>query len=61
MSRRFRSASTEIELAEAQLNNKPVLAFLLDPEAPWPPNRVDAMGGAPGGEEVRLRSLVGTN
>ena len=53
---------TEIELEEAQLNGKPVLAFLLDPEAPWPPNRVDAMGGAPGGEEVsRLRSLIGTN
>ena len=53
---------TEIELAEAQLHKKPVLAFLLDPEAPWPPNRVDAMGGAPGGEEVsRLRSLLGTD
>jgi hypothetical protein len=29
---------TEIELAEAKANGKPVLAFLLDPEAPWPPN-----------------------
>ncbi len=54
---------TEIELAEAQASGKPVLAFLLDPEAPWPPNRVDAMGGAPGaGEDVsRLRSQLGTN
>ena len=53
---------TEIELAEAQASGKPVLAFLLDPEAPWPPNRVDAMGGAPGaGEDVsRLRALLGT-
>ena len=54
---------TEIELDEAQASGKPVLAFLLDPEAPWPPNRVDAMGGAPGaGEDVsRLRALLGTN
>lgn len=54
---------TEIELAEAQANGKAVLAFLLDPEAPWPPNRVDAMGGAPAaGEDVlRLRSQLGTD
>jgi hypothetical protein len=54
---------TEIELAEAQESGKPVLAFLLDPEAPWPPNRVDAMSGAPGaGEDVsRLRALLGTD
>lgn len=53
---------TEIELAEAQESGKPVLAFLLDPEAPWLPNRVDAMSGAPGsGEDVsRLRALLGT-
>jgi len=54
---------TEIELAEALTSGKPVLAFLLDPEAPWPPNRVDAMGGAPGaGEDVsRLRAQLGTD
>jgi hypothetical protein len=54
---------TEIELAEAQSCGKPVLAFLLDPEAPWPPNRVDAMGGAAGGGDdvSRLRALLGTN
>jgi Domain of unknown function (DUF4062) len=53
---------TEIELEEACASGKPVLAFLLDPEAPWPPNRVDAMGGAPGaGEDVsRLRAQLGT-
>jgi hypothetical protein len=58
-----RRSITEIELYEAQVSGKPVLAFLLDPEAPWPPNRVDAMGGAPGaGEDVsRLRALLGTN
>lgn len=54
---------TEIELDEARGSGRPVLAFLLDPEAPWPPSRVDAMGGAPGaGEDVaRLRSQLGTN
>ncbi len=54
---------TEIELAEAQANGKAVLAFLLDPEMPWPPNRVDAMGGAASaGEDVlRLRSQLGTD
>src|SRR3990167_878503 len=52
---------TEIELAEAQASGKPVLAFLLDPEAPWPPNRIDAMGGAaPAPPEVaRLRGTLG--
>ena len=28
---------SEIELDEAKTNGKAVLAFLLDPEAPWPP------------------------
>ena len=54
---------TEVELDEAKASGKPVLAFLLDPEAPWPPNRVDAMGGAPGaGEDVsRLRAELGAD
>jgi hypothetical protein len=53
---------TEIELGEAKACGKPVLAFLLDPEAPWPPNRVDAMSGPPGaGADVaRLRAELGT-
>ena len=54
---------TEIELDEARDAGKPVLAFLLDPEAPWPPNRVDAMSGTAGaGADVsRLRSRLGTD
>lgn len=54
---------TEIELQEAKDSKKPVLAFLLDPDAPWPPNRVDAMGGVPGaGDDVsRLRTHIGSN
>jgi Domain of unknown function (DUF4062) len=58
-----RRSITEIELAEAKLQGKAVLAFLLDPETPWPPNRVDAMGGAAAaGEDVlRLRSELGAD
>jgi hypothetical protein len=52
---------TEIELAEAQASGKAVLAFLLDPETPWPPNRVDAMGGGAGENVLRLRSQLGTD
>jgi hypothetical protein len=53
---------TEIELQEAQACGRPVLAFLLDPDAPWPPNRVDAMGAQGAGEDVsRLRALLGTD
>jgi hypothetical protein len=54
---------TEIELAEAQTNGKPVLAFLLDPETSWPPNRIDAMSSEPkAGEDVsRLRTNLGSN
>jgi hypothetical protein len=54
---------TEIELAEAKTNGKAVLAFLLDPETPWQPNRVDAMGGAAGAgaDILRLRSELGTD
>jgi hypothetical protein len=54
---------TEIELDEAKASGKPVLAFLLDPEAPWPPNRVDAMGAelGAGNDVARLRALLGTD
>jgi uncharacterized protein DUF4062 len=54
---------TEIELAEAKTSGKAVLAFLLDPETPWQPNRVDAMGGAAGAglDILRLRSELGTD
>ncbi|WP_353063807.1 DUF4062 domain-containing protein [Tunturibacter psychrotolerans] len=54
---------TEIELAEAKASGKAVLAFLLDPETPWPPNRVDAMGGVTGAsaDVLRLRSELGTD
>ena len=35
---------TELEYQAAVAAGKPVLAFLLDPDSPWPLNRVDAMG-----------------
>ena len=54
---------TELEYQEAVAAGKAILAFLLDPDAPWPLNRVDAMGiqtGA-GANIARFRSLLGTN
>src|SRR5262249_22960666 len=53
----------ELELDEAVQKGKTVLAFLLDPEAPWSPNQVDAMGGEPGaGHKVAaLRAKLGAN
>jgi hypothetical protein len=52
---------TEIERDQAQTSGKPVLAFLLDPQAPWPPNFVDAMG-TEGGENIsRFRSELGAD
>lgn len=53
----------ELELDEAVEKGKTVLAFLLDPETPWPPNQVDAMGSDAGeGQKVAaLRARLGAN
>ncbi len=53
---------TEIEFAEAKDSGRPILAFLLDPETPWAPSRVDAMGSTDkaGQEVARLRSELGS-
>src|SRR5262245_61312724 len=49
---------THLEYKEAVNAGKPVLTFLLDPDSPWPPNRVDAMGSSPsaGGQVATFRS-----
>jgi Domain of unknown function (DUF4062) len=54
---------TELEYREAVAAGKAILAFLLDPDAPWPLNRVDAMGALTdaGVNITRFRSLLGTN
>jgi hypothetical protein len=52
---------TEIERDQAQTSGKPVLAFLLDPQAPWPPNFVDAMGTEGGQNISRFRSELGAD
>ncbi|WP_150047920.1 MULTISPECIES: DUF4062 domain-containing protein [Methylomonas] len=36
---------TEFELKQAEFSKKPVLAFLLDPEAEWPSSQFDAVNG----------------
>jgi hypothetical protein len=54
---------TNLEFEEAKRVGKPILAFLLDPEAPWPPSQVDAMAtneqAAQGVSD--FRSEVGSN
>ncbi len=54
---------TYLEYKEAVNAGKPVLSFLLDPDSPWPPNRVDAMGSGAnaGGQITAFRSELGTN
>jgi uncharacterized protein DUF4062 len=59
---------TELEYREAKEAKKLILAFLLDPDTPWPTSRVDAMGAAPQRGEDRpgfniaqFRSLLGTD
>jgi hypothetical protein len=39
---------TELEYQAAETAGKTILAFLLDPDTPWPPNRV-GRHGVPGG------------
>lgn len=55
----FRSI-TEIERDQARSSGKSILAFLLDPQAPWPPNFVDAMSVDGGTNTFRLRSELGS-
>ena len=59
---------TELEYNEAVVAQKPILAFLLDPDTPWPTSRVDAMSTephrgetTPGSNIARFRSMLGTN
>ena len=59
---------TELEYRAAENAGKPILAFLLDPDTPWPTSRVDAMGAEPqrgeprqGHNIARFRALLGTN
>jgi hypothetical protein len=50
---------TELEYETAIASGKSILAFLLDPTAPWPVSSLDAMSEAGGAEIVRFRSLLG--
>jgi len=54
---------TELEYEHAVKSGRPVLAFLLAPDVPWPPSQVDAMGAAPqAGEKIAtFRELLGRN
>jgi hypothetical protein len=50
---------TELEYEAAVEAEKPILAFLLDPDAPWPPSSFDALTEAGGADILRFRSLLG--
>lgn len=57
-----RKSITEIEYRHALAKDKTVLAFVLDPETPWPPNAMDsASADAEAAAAIsRLRSEVGS-
>jgi hypothetical protein len=50
---------TELEYKAAVTSRKTVLAFLLDPDSPWPPSAFDVFGMDGGKEILRFRSEVG--
>jgi hypothetical protein len=54
---------TQLEYEKAVQAGKTVLAFLLDPDSPWPPSRIDAMGAdtQAGSRIAAFRSLLGTS
>jgi hypothetical protein len=51
---------TELEYTAAVNAHKTILAFLLDPQEPWPPNWIDALTQASGANVLRFRSILGT-
>jgi Domain of unknown function (DUF4062) len=44
VNRKARRSITELEYEEAVRSQLAILAFLLDPQAPWPPSTMDAFG-----------------
>lgn len=58
-----RLSITELEYQAATLAGKPILAFLLDPDAHWPPSEVDALSADAdsAGNVARLRSSLGAD
>jgi hypothetical protein len=54
-----RRSITELEYEAAAAVPIPILAFLLDPDAPWPPSSFDALTETGGAEILRFRSLLG--
>jgi hypothetical protein len=55
-----RRSITELEFEKAiEPPAKPVLAFLLDPQAPWPPSAIDALATTGGKEIAEFRARLG--
>jgi hypothetical protein len=54
---------TELEFKAAREHGTPILAFLLDPDAPWAPSQIDAMSNdsVAGANIARFRNEVGAS
>lgn len=50
---------TELEYQAAVDARTSILAFLLDPDAPWPPSAFDALASGGGADVLRFRSEIG--
>ncbi|WP_369255255.1 DUF4062 domain-containing protein [Geodermatophilus amargosae] len=51
---------TQLEFQEAEVTRRTILAFLLDPEAPWPPGQMDAFGPGGGAAVLAFRAELGS-
>jgi hypothetical protein len=56
----LRRSITELEYAAAKETGKSILAFLLDPTAPWPTGYVDALTESGGTDVQRFRATLGS-
>jgi hypothetical protein len=57
----LKRSMTELEFQHAKAKNKTVLAFLLDPDAPWPPSLIDAVAAVDSAANItNLRHEVGS-
>jgi hypothetical protein len=55
-----RRSITELEYQAAASAGTSILAFLLDPDAPWPPSAFDALATGGGADILRFRSELGS-
>jgi hypothetical protein len=51
---------TRLEFTQAEESHKTILAFLLNPEAPWPPSQMDAFSPRGGQDILGFRAELGS-